>query len=274
MLNDERRTNFLLAETKPQSRAEELNRFSLIPEMGFLLLKTQMIVKCKVCGKEIYRRPYSIRKNKHSFCSFQCLGIFQRNGGYKICPVCGEKFYVRKCKIKTQIYCSGKCLYASRKGKGFNGKPCPIRYGKDSPSWKGGKMLKCLYCGKQFWAIPSRIKSGRKFCSSKCFGFYYVDTTSKRVKGKNNPMWRGGTSKLPYPFKWTETLKESIRQRDNYKCQLCGCPQEENITKLHIHHIDYNKNNLDPDNLVSLCQSCHSKTNVNREKWIKKLTRK
>lgn len=37
--------------------------------------------------------------------------------------------------------------------------------------------------------------------------------------------------------------------------------------KLAIHHIDYDKLNSDEKNLISLCFSCHNKTNVNREQW-------
>lgn len=34
------------------------------------------------------------------------------------------------------------------------------------------------------------------------------------------------------------------------------------------HNIDYNKNNNDLNNLVTLCHSCHSKTNGNRNNWL------
>ena len=58
-------------------------------------------------------------------------------------------------------------------------------------------------------------------------------------------------------------LKESIRQRDNYKCQMCGVPQCETMRKLPIHHIDEDKNNLNPKNLITLCNSCHNKVRFN-----------
>lgn len=87
-------------------------------------------------------------------------------------------------------------------------------------------------------------------------------------KKENHFNWQGGISKLPYPFNFDEELKNLIRKRDNYKCQLCGCPQEECYEKLHIHHIDYDKDNLNPKNLISLCRSCHSKTIANRNYWI------
>ena len=39
-------------------------------------------------------------------------------------------------------------------------------------------------------------------------------------------------------------------------------------------HIDYNKKNLEEKNLTSLCGSCHTKTNFNREYWQKYFTEK
>ena len=73
-----------------------------------------------------------------------------------------------------------------------------------------------------------------------------------------------------YPMDWTDDLRESIRRRDGYVCQLCGIHQGELkgfIKKLDVHHIDYNKDNLDPDNLITLCKNCHMKTNYNRNYW-------
>jgi len=91
--------------------------------------------------------------------------------------------------------------------------------------------------------------------------------SSLLCRGENAPNWRGGISNEPYPFNFNKELKKLIRQRDNYKCQLCGMPECENIQKLDIHHIDYDKKNLNPNNLISLCRSCHMKTNYNREYW-------
>ena len=94
--------------------------------------------------------------------------------------------------------------------------------------------------------------------------------------GANNFNWRGGISGEPqYVKDWTDSLKEAIRERDNYICQICLSPQEEQNRKLHIHHIDYDKTNCNPDNLISLCHSCHVKTNnKDRGKWKKLFTNK
>jgi len=90
-------------------------------------------------------------------------------------------------------------------------------------------------------------------------------------KGENSAFWQGGKSFEKYGLDWTDTLRESIRKRDNFICQECGIHQDElggRFKKLDIHHIDYNKYNLEPNNLITLCKSCHAKTNYNREYWI------
>ena len=88
-----------------------------------------------------------------------------------------------------------------------------------------------------------------------------------------NPNWRGGVSFIPYPLGWSKTFKEQIRYRDGYTCQICGMPEVENGKKLDVHHIDYDKANIEESNLVSLCVRCHRKTNHNRKQWQEKLTR-
>ena len=87
------------------------------------------------------------------------------------------------------------------------------------------------------------------------------------MKGEKHPHWKGGLH-LPYVQDWTMDLKESIRKRDKYTCQLCCTKQSALKEKLNVHHIDYDKTNCDPDNLISLCRSCHAKTNnTKRESW-------
>jgi hypothetical protein len=91
-------------------------------------------------------------------------------------------------------------------------------------------------------------------------------------RGKNNHFFINGNFIDLYSNDWNELLKDSIRKRDKCVCQLCGIHQDELDISLHVHHIDYNKDNLNPDNLISLCNSCHAKTNTNREYWIEYFT--
>jgi hypothetical protein len=90
-----------------------------------------------------------------------------------------------------------------------------------------------------------------------------------KISGELNPNWRGGLSNEPWPLAFNHALKEQIRKRDNYRCQLCGIPQCECIRKLSVHHIDYDKENLIHANLISLCSRCNALVNFNRESWIK-----
>lgn len=88
-----------------------------------------------------------------------------------------------------------------------------------------------------------------------------------------NPNWRGGKSFEPYGLSFNRELKEEVRKRDNYRCQECFRHQDELYDKmgrkykLNVHHIDYDKNNNNMNNLISLCKSCHTQTNFGREDW-------
>lgn len=86
--------------------------------------------------------------------------------------------------------------------------------------------------------------------------------------GENSSFWQGGINKTGYPRIFNSQLKERIRVRDNFICQMCFIPELEFTKRLHIHHIDYIKNNCSTSNLISLCLPCHAKTNVNRKYWI------
>lgn len=80
-------------------------------------------------------------------------------------------------------------------------------------------------------------------------------------RGEKHFNWQGGISFEPYSLEWTNTLRRSIRERDNYICQASG--QYGNI----VHHIDYNKKNCNSVNLITLSKSWNSKVNYNREYW-------
>jgi len=59
----------------------------------------------------------------------------------------------------------------------------------------------------------------------------------KGLKGSTHPNWLGGISRAPYAWTFNAELKEEVRRRDGYKCQLCGMPQAECKKALPVHHI-------------------------------------
>jgi len=87
------------------------------------------------------------------------------------------------------------------------------------------------------------------------------------LTGEKSNHWLGGISFDPYTPDFNGNFKRKIRKRDNYKCMICGKPQKELKRQLDVHHIDYNKLNSFPQNCVSLCISCHMKTQGNRKQW-------
>ena len=91
---------------------------------------------------------------------------------------------------------------------------------------------------------------------------------SKERIGDKNANWQGGKSFEPYTPDFNKAFRESIRERDNHCCVICNRSQEELKYKLHTHHVDYDKLNSFPQNCVSLCRNCHTKTNFNRKPWI------
>lgn len=54
--------------------------------------------------------------------------------------------------------------------------------------------------------------------------------------------------------------REEIRKRDGYICQECGETQVPGERKHHVHHINYDLDDLRSENLITLCRPCHGKT--------------
>ena len=85
--------------------------------------------------------------------------------------------------------------------------------------------------------------------------------------GPDNPNWKGGISCEPYCFEWSsKEFKDLIKERDNYVCQNPDC--RNNSKRLCVHHIDYNKKNCTTNNLITLCTSCNTRANYDREWYI------
>ena len=221
--------------------------------------KTKII--CKICSKVFYVPP--CRSNTARFCSYSCRAKWQSKylsgnkshswkGGKvkKICLNCGAEYFVPKSQGIISKFCSRSCTSSY------------INRGSRSHLWKGGKKaINCQYCGKKFLIYPNNDR--HKFCSKKCHGKWMSVHTSV----SRSHLWKGGISFEPYPPTFNEAFKRMIRERDNYTCAICGkCGKS-------VHHINYMKKDINPGNCITLCHSCHSKTNQNREYWRAYLTK-
>jgi hypothetical protein len=225
-----------------------------------------MVKKCEFCDSDMeikivqkknaknYGEIISKHKNKR-FCSLSCQINWQKNTKWE--DRVGEKT-AEKIRKETSLRVSGE-----------NNPSCdPIVAEKISNSLK--KYLKehkrikekNPFFGKQHseeykkWASESRL--GKVSYSDE----QYKKKVENQPRGENCHLWKGGVSFEPYNESFNNKLKKKIKNRDNYTC-YCGKQSQ----KLAVHHIDYDKQNSDERNLISLCYTCHSKTNFNREKW-------
>lgn len=87
---------------------------------------------------------------------------------------------------------------------------------------------------------------------------------SSAIMAERNPRWNNGSSFEPYCPKFTQELREEIREAFGRKCFLCGAP--ENGRRLAVHHINFDKKAGcygRKFNLLPLCIKCHNKTSGN-----------
>ena len=109
---------------------------------------------------------------------------------------------------------------------------------------------------------------------------YYIDHPEARLHagethaGPKSHLWKGGVSFEPYCPKFTREFKERVRAFFGYRCVECGVSQ--NGEKLGVHHVNFRKDACCSEDaiplFVSLCRSCHSETNHNREYWQQHFT--
>jgi len=88
---------------------------------------------------------------------------------------------------------------------------------------------------------------------------------SINMSGPNCNFWKGGVSSEPYCSIWIPEFKDIIKERDGNRCLNPLC---ENGNHLAVHHIDYNKKHCIKENLITVCRSCNSKANKDRQ-WHK-----
>lgn len=198
-----------------------------------------VIKKCLVCNKEFTTYLSKTKTGGGKYCSQRCSSKSQITHIKKKCLTCGKEYFIFKGQAKRGIrnFCSLKCYYPTIAGKI---KVCPV-------------------CKKEFHVFRSKLETHR-CCSWKCH--------VKNFGGKNHWNWQGGLSLESYTVSWTNTLRKSIRERDNYTCGVC----DKTEVKMDVHHIDYDKKNCNPLNLVTLCHSCHTKTGRNRDYWTNYFT--
>lgn len=143
------------------------------------------------------------------------------------CKICSKEFYAKPHWLKQGWgkYCSLKCSKIGR---------------------RNGEYRKCHICGKKAYKNKKaleRSKSGKFFCGKSCQTKW---RNSEVFSGPRHVNWKGGAS-VNY---------REILDRNNVPkiCRLCGTKDERVLI---VHHLDKNRTNNIPENLIRLCCNCH-----------------
>jgi len=194
-----------------------------------------------------------------------------------ICKTCNKEFTHKD--WEKRVYCSRECHYkdptflqsaneARRGSKHREESRAKMRESRKKQTNVSNQfivtgviqktLLLCRNCQQPSIISNSEIKrGGGKYCSREC----YAESVTNKLRDTNRSIYRMRT--------WKKK-REEIYKRDNYECQECGTETTRTTGKQKIccHHIDYDARNFDNNNLITLCSSCHGKTNHDRAFWI------
>ena len=179
---------------------------------------------------------------------------------------------------KLDYICPEGHRHSVRWGDWQQGVRCPHRYGLAKLTFdfvrlefekRGYILLSTEYINAR---SNLKFRCGRGHIGEMTWGNFNNGCICLQCSRENNAgskhcNWRGGISKDPYCFDWTKDLKELIKERDSYKCSnpYCSSKNPEDLT---VHHINYNKKSCGPENLITVCRSCNSRANSDRN-WHK-----
>lgn len=208
------------------------------------------VYACEVCEKPFERSISHAARALHIFCSHGCHGIWERgknNPAYQggmvecVCHSCGKIFSRKRSEVNRTMYqyCSPECYTTLSRG------PNHPRY--------QALFDTCGWCN-QIIQIKGNQVGQRNFCSRPCANAAH----SEYISGTNNPRYidGGGTSRYSKEFRDVAIL---VRNRHGHQCVLCQRSRIENGQELDVHHINYDKQDNRPGNLVALCRWCHGK---------------
>lgn len=261
--------------------------------------------ECNETWKEYPSRIES-RGRKSFYCCLDHKYEDSRNGKTVECAWCQSDVYKADCQLNemgdyslNNHFCDKECESEFKQSEWV---------GEDHPSWDGGKVeLNCEHCGDKFKTKPAKADKAR-FCSRECSKrSHYTEIecvncgdTQERTKfyaeryensvcsdkclsewisnnhrGSDNPSYKTAGGKVGIAkvrlsigdISWDRRARQ-VRERDDYTCQQCG--KQSDDRDLDVHHIIpiASGGTNSPENLMTLCRSCHRTVESYTEQFI------
>lgn len=183
------------------------------------------------------------------------------------CEWCNDVFLGAPSRGKAKrICCSKKCMGNLMK---------KVSHDRKLPN------VKCVICGKDFWRKPSHLERVKQStCSKEC-----KNSLSKKrmsgmgnhqygLKGKDNPTWKSDIRISEHGYRLIRDLNHPFRTLSDFVLEhrliaekyLLNAENSVEVDgktylnpSLEVHHIDEDKLNNSPENLLVLTKSEHMK---------------
>jgi hypothetical protein len=238
---------------------------------------------CGKIAKHQFKNGKWCCEDSHNKCPVNCKKNSIKNKGNK-------KNYVPWNKGKTEIYSDE---VRKKISNSLKGRPSKMKGKKGKPSKYKGMSYEQIYGEERAKEIKDAIsyKNNIYFSipeNNSMFGIrrynnknpFYKKQHSNETKEKlrrysferfkdptNHPSWKGGLSKNPYCHIFNNNeWRDYIHIRD--KKNFCWNPQcNKKSTKNCLHHINYDKKDCSYCNIITICISCNSLANFNRDWW-------
>lgn len=241
-----------------------------------------MLTKCHMCDKEMNLKPSRISRAKHNFCSTECHDRYRHEVAYKeMSDKVGEDFkkwlnqkYIDELKPASEI---SKLLYGTANCKSsvvrwLNKLEIEVRHGSDAvkTQWinndeRREENKQRIYETMLVPKVRNKIKKTQKTKE-------YRQKARNSKLGEKNPMY-GVTGENHHNWDSERTHEQrvaerktfkdsrwrnSVFERDNYICQVCGYDKGGCLVSHHLNSYDkHKKDRYDIDNGITLCVTCH-----------------
>lgn len=208
---------------------------------------------CEICGRAnngLLGLVAHVGVNKNHPSIQEYYDKYYKDTSEGICehPNCDNETKFRGLRNRYQRFCSGKCSRIVMTYPEVRGKISIAElklwnddeYRQHMVDAHKGQVSWCK--GLKTGIVPSTAFGGSRASYKQKFG----KDNSNYIHGQ-----RCGGARFPYTEEFVKMRKEII-ERDKGECRACGDSGDD------VHHIDLNKQNNARDNLILLCDSCHS----------------